>query len=148
MKITTVIDKNREEEIVIYLKEDNGLARKIEALLNGTSTEIIGYRDENMKVIRHGEAVCFTIIDSKVYCITENGRYRVKERLFELCEILGDNFVKINQSCLANTEKIKGFSASVTGSLKVLFVNGYTDYVSRRQLRTVKEKFGIIPKKR
>ena len=107
MKITTVIDKNREEEIVIYLKEDNGLARKIEALLNGTSTEIIGYRDENMKVIRHGEAVCFTIIDSKVYCITENGRYRVKERLFELCEILGDNFVKINQSCLANTEKIK-----------------------------------------
>ena len=147
MKITTVIDECREEEVVIYLKSENGLSEKIDALINGKSSEIIGYESDNMIIIRHGEVVCFTVMDSRVVCITDKGKYRIRERLFELEEKLSDKFVKINQSCLANTEKIASFSASVTGSLKVTFKNGYTDYVSRRQLRAVKEKFGIIKKK-
>ena len=65
----------------------------------------------------------------------------------ELEEKLPLDFVKINQSCLANIKKIERFSASVGGSLKVIFKNGHTDYVSRRQLRTVKEKLGIVKKK-
>ena len=56
---------------------------------------------------------------------------------------LPENFVKINQSCIANIDKINRFDASFSGTLKLIFKNSYTDYVSRRQLKTVKERIGI-----
>ena len=53
------------------------------------------------------------------------------------------NFVRINQSCIANINQIKKFSASFNGFLQVHFKNGYIDYVSRRELKNVKERVGI-----
>ena len=58
-------------------------------------------------------------------------------------QMLGEGFVKINQSCIANTKKILRFSASISGALQVTFKNGYRDYVSRRQLKTVKKRMGL-----
>ena len=65
-------------------------------------------------------------------------------RLWQLEELLGEEFLKINQSCLANVSRIKRFRASFGGSLLVSFACGYEDYVSRRQLKQVKERMGMV----
>ena len=52
-------------------------------------------------------------------------------------------FVKLNQSCLANIKQIKEFKASIGGSVMVIFQNGYKDYISRRELKNVKERIGL-----
>ena len=54
-----------------------------------------------------------------------------------------EGFVRINQSCLGNVRRIARFDASIGGSLMVTFENGHRDYVSRRQLKTVKERMGM-----
>jgi DNA-binding LytR/AlgR family response regulator len=46
-------------------------------------------------------------------------------------------------SCIANLSKIKKFNASFSGSLSVVFKNGYTDYVSRRSVKFIKERLGL-----
>ena len=38
---------------------------------------------------------------------------------------------------------IRNFSAKFNGSLQVVFKNGYCEYVSRRQIKAVKERMGI-----
>ena len=40
-------------------------------------------------------------------------------------------------------KKIKKFDTSVSGMLTVTFKNGYRDYVSRRNLKSVKERLGV-----
>ena len=55
----------------------------------------------------------------------------------------GSDFVKLNQSCIVNIKKIECFDASLGGALKVTLKNGYRDYVSRRQLKAVKERLGL-----
>ena len=60
--------------------------------------------------------------------------------MVELEESLPDNFLKINKSCIANIDKIKSFDATITGTLAVNFKNGYRDYVSRRRMKSVKER--------
>jgi len=40
-------------------------------------------------------------------------------------------------------ELIKKFDVSFGGALTVIFKNGYTDYVSRRQMKIVKERIGF-----
>ena len=44
---------------------------------------------------------------------------------------------------LANLRKIARFEASYSGTLRVVFNNGDTDYVSRRNVRHVKERLGV-----
>ena len=59
-------------------------------------------------------------------------------------EILSKSlFIKINQSTVANITKIERFETSIGGSLSVRFKNGYRDYVSRRNLKKIKERMGI-----
>ena len=143
MKLRIVIDKNRDEEILIYAHEKTALLCEIEQLVNNDSFDLTGYGETETIKLNLNEICCFITEDSKVYALTEQGKYRLKSRLYQIEENLNDNFVKINQSCIANIKKIDKFKASVGGALTVIFKNGYEDYVSRRNLKNVKERLGL-----
>ena len=143
MKCRTVIDKDREEEVVIYIHERNSLSSEIEELVMGRSLELFGFKDKNIVKLSPSDVFCFTVENNKVYALCEREKYQIKQRLYLLEEILDRDFVKINQSCIANIKQIKRFETSIGVSLSVVFKNGYRDYVSRRQLKAVKERIGI-----
>lgn len=143
MKIKTFIDREHDEEIVIYAHERGELVEEIEALVLSRSSELIGYRDSTIKPINVADVQCFTVEDNKVYAVLERERWQIKQRLYNLEEILDKSFIKINQSCIANLKKIEKFEVSFGGSFLVIFKNGHKDYVSRRQLKNVKERIGI-----
>lgn len=143
MKCRTVIDKDREEEVVIYVHEKSELSSEIEEFVMGRSLELLGYKDKNIVKIALSEVYCFTVEENKVFALTEKERLQLKQRLYLLEEMLDDSFVKINQSCIVSVRKIKRFDTSITGTLVVELKNGYKDYVSRRQLKKVKERIGL-----
>ena len=143
MKFTLIIDKNREEEVVIYAKEKNDLVLKIRELISSESDDLIGYKGNELIRVLPKDVFCFTIEGGKLFAIMENERIQLKQRLYQIEELVGQDFVKINQSSIANIKKIDRFKATLGGSLVVTFKNGYRDYVSRRQVRTVKERIGV-----
>ena len=143
MKCKTVIDKTREEEVIIYAHERNETVEAIEKLVLRSDFELIGYLGKSAVRLEWSEVYCFTVEDNKVYAVTENEKLQLKHRLYQIEELADNDFVKINQSCVANISHIKRFDASISGTLRVVFKNGYTDYVSRRQLKTVKERLGL-----
>ena len=143
MKCTLIITDEHEEEVVIYARERTKLTDDIEALVIGSVTEIIGYGENQVIRLKTDEVTCFMVEDNKVYALTYKEKYQLKQRLYQLEEMLPDNFVKINQSCIANIRQIKNFDTSISGTLVINFKNGYKDYVSRRQMKTVKERFGL-----
>lgn len=144
MKYTIIIDKNREEEVIIYAKEKSALTDEIQRLVSDNNIELIGY-DKNGEGVKltADEVYCFTVEDNRIFAITEKDKLRIKNRLYQLEEILPEYFVKINQSCVANIRKIARFDTSVSGTLLIKFKNGYKDYVSRRQMKAVKERLGL-----
>ena len=143
MRCRTIVDKSREEEVLIYIHEKSVLSEEIESLVMGYSTELIGYGEHTAVKISRAEIICVVVEDSKVFAITQNEKLRLKQRLYVLEELLGDDFLKINQSCIVNVRMLKRFDASFAGGLSVTLKNGFKDYVSRRQLKTVKERIGI-----
>ena len=144
MKFRLIIDNDREEEVVIYAKKESALTREIEALVNAGSPALVGYNEEKqIAALSPEEIICITIEDGHVFALTADGKWQLRERLYAVEEQLGAQFVKINQSCIANVKQIDHFDASLGGSLLVFFKNGYRDYVSRRQLKRVKERIGF-----
>ncbi|MBQ4348202.1 MAG: LytTR family transcriptional regulator [Clostridia bacterium] len=143
MELKIVIDKNRAEEVLVFAHERSELVKSIESLVERCEKNFVAYGDGCVRKISADEVYCFVSCGGKVYALTENEKLLLKERLYQIEEKLGNNFVKINQSCIGNINSIKSFDVSVSGTLKVIFKNGYTDYVSRRQIKNVKERFGI-----
>ena len=143
MKCTVIIDDNREEEVIIYAHRHSTLTSQITALAESYSAEIIGYMDRTAEKLSLEEIICFITESNKTYAVTENGKFRIKERLYSLEEKLSSSFIRINQSCIASVSKIHRFEPSPYGSLSVVFINGLKDYVSRRNLKNVKERLGI-----
>ena len=143
MKCKTVIDKSREEEVIIYAHERNETVEAIEKLILRSGFELIGYSGKSAVKLEWSEVYCFTVEENRVYAVTETEKLQLKHRLYQVEEFADEGFVKINQSCVANIRHIKRFDASISGTLRVVFKNGYTDYVSRRQLKTVKERLGL-----
>ena len=146
MKCKVIIDETCDERVEIYTRQSSPMIEEIRRLAEGYKTQLIGYKDKEIVPLDLAEVICITVIGNKVYaiCDEENEKYLLKDRLYVIEEGLPDNFVKINQSCLANIKKIKSFDASISGTLKVRFQNGHTDYVSRRQLKSIKERLGIL----
>ncbi len=143
MKLNIFIDKEREEEIQIYVHEKTELIKEIEQLVINNNTSLIGFKDREAVNLNLSDVYAFFIEDNKVYALLEKYKYLLKSRLYILEETLPNNFLKINQSSIANLNKIKSFDTSISGTLTVNFKNGYKDYVSRRNLKKIKERLGI-----
>ncbi len=142
MKCIITIDKEHEEEVLIFAHEKTKLIEDILNLINNENM-FMGYSEGEAYRLNLSEIYCFTVEDNKVYALTDKDKLRIKLRLYQVEEKLSDDFVKINQSCIANIKKIKKFDSSVSGMLTVTFKNGYRDYVSRRNLKSVKERLGV-----
>lgn len=143
MKLKIFIDKTREEEIIIYCKEKNRITDAIENLLAEETLTFLGQTEDGYKKLELSEIYLFTVEDNKIYAMLEKEKYRIKTRLYKLEETLPQNYVKINQSTIINIQKIDSFSSDFTGTLKVKLKNGFCDYVSRRNLKSVKERLGV-----
>lgn len=143
MKFRIIIDKEREEEVTVCAHEETNLTAEIERLCREDAIELIGYKDRDAVKVEMLEVYCFIVEDGKIFAITENDKLQLKCRLYTVEERLTDSFVKINQSCIANIRMIERFEASIGGALTVKFKNGYCDYVSRRNLKKVKERLGL-----
>lgn len=143
VKCDVIIDCDLEEKVVIYAKEQSTAIDEIKRFVEQVSNELLGYNGSEILKLNVGEIQYITVIDNKVYAVLGKEKYHLKERLYSLEERLPENFVKINQSCLANIKKMERFDTSISGTLKIRFKNGDVDYVSRRQLKTIKERIGI-----
>ena len=141
MKFRLIIDNSKEEEIVATVHERTPLIDEIEALISMQTDRIPGYYEDNIKILSVSEIECVTVLDGKTYAIdSENCKYRLKQRLYELEQILPANFIRINKSTLANESALDRFTVTVAGSVDAVFKCGYKEYVSRRCFAEIKRR--------
>ena len=135
MKYKIIIDKNVEEEIIAIVHAPSSLTQQIENLVCNFSgaDSIMGYKEDEMRKLSFGEIECITILDRKVMAIdTKGNRYRLRDSLRDLEEVLPSYFIRINKSTLANEHRILRFDTMFTGGVDAVFQCGFREYVSRR----------------
>ena len=146
MKFRLIVDKEKDEEVVVVTHSANNFTAKIENLVlsyNG-SDEIPVFWDDEITSLKYSSIECITIIDRKLYAIDKNAnKYRINQKLCDIEERLPDYFIRINKSSIANERRILSFKAGFSGSVDAVFKCGYKDYVSRRCFSMIKRRFGI-----
>ena len=141
MKFKLIIDKDRDEEVVITAHQRTLLIDEIESLISKHTDRIPGYTEDDIKMLSFFEIECITVLDGKTYAVDlKNRRYRLKQRLYELEAILPPSFIRINKSTLANESRLDRFRVTYAGSVDAVFKCGYTEYVSRRCFSQIKRR--------
>ena len=100
MKYKLIIDETKEESIVITVHNKKDLINRIEDLLKMNNHNIMGYFDDEIIPIDFNTVYAIYTKDSKVYVNINNKDYLIKERLYQIEEILDESFIKINQGCI------------------------------------------------
>lgn len=146
MKFTLVIDPHAEEEIQATVQRESPLTAQLEHIVlhyNGAD-RLPAYTEDTRRLLPFSEIECISVLQGKSYAIDHLGvKYHLKYRLYELEELLPQNFLRINKSALANRDCIAHLAAAFNGSVDVVFRCGYRDYVSRRCLADLKRRLGI-----
>ena len=147
MKFQLIIDPSREEEVVATVHARSPLTDQLELLVTGRADDgrIPAYLDEEMFLLSFAQIECITVLEGKTFAIDTAGkRYRLKQRLYELEQLVPPCFIRINKSALANEARLDRFIATRSGAVNVRFQCGYEEYVSRRCFASIKRRYEII----
>ena len=141
MKFRLIIDKDKEEEVVATVHQHSPLIEEIESLILNHTDRIPGYLEDEIKMLDVSDIECVTVLDGKTYAIDSGNRhYRLKQRLYELEQLLPASFIRINKSTLANEKALDRFTVTIAGSVDAIFKCGYREYVSRRCFTQIKRR--------
>lgn len=143
MKFTIIIDSTKEEEIVATVHNKSQLIHDIELLIENANSDLIGFNNNQMIKLNINEIQYFIVDDNRIKVFVKDQEFYIKQRLYQIETKILSNFVKINRSCIINLKYVKSFDTSFSGTIKVIMKNGYIDYVSRRQIKALKERMGV-----
>lgn len=145
MKVEVKIDNSCTEPLCIIIT--NKLTDEISSCverLSSSNTLITGRQNDNIFLIEQKDIINIYAAQSKVYVVTERGEFVVKQRLYELDQMLDSHsFVRISNSEIINLHKAVNFNLKLSGTILVSLTNGKETYVSRRYVTKIKERLGV-----
>lgn len=141
MKVTVNIDPSLKETIVTI--EGPEISEQIQDVLDfikQSQTEFLIGKSEDMQyILKPKEIHYFHTEQERVLAVTATGSYSLKEKLYELEEMLPSNqFIRLSKSVIANMNELSRFEASFHGTLCVYFKSGAKEYVSRTYVPSIK----------
>ena len=118
---------------------------RILSICNKSGTSSLAAKKDDKIVLVDTDDIYRVYAEGRVVIAkTEKCEYRLTMRLYEVEEQLTNtNFVRISKSELVNLKKVDYFETSFSGTLRVVFKNEDASFVSRRQVKSIKERLGV-----
>ena len=146
MQIEIKIDEAYKDPKIIILT--NKITDEVNELLKRLSDTqpqtIAGFKDGSLKILQPNEIIRIFTESQKVYAQTEQGKYLIRLRLYELEERLDKStFARISNSEIINLKKVENMDLSFSGTICVNLCGNITTFVSRRYVSKIKQILGI-----
>lgn len=147
MKLRMIIDE-RFSELQVHVcsaVRNEETDKCFELLKSVLEEDIVAFDEDDERVpVRVSDVIRIYAANKQVYLSVADKTYRLRERLYELEEILPANrFVRISNSELVNIKKIKKLDTSLAGTIHMYLAGNIDTYVSRRNVSKIKKALGI-----
>lgn len=146
MQIQVDVDATYEELLVII--KTAAMNDTVEELLQRLSKpeEIVlfGIHHHQVHAIEEKDIIRIYAENGHVYTETLQGRYLLKQRLYELEDILHKQiFVRISNAEIINIKMVIHFDLSLSGTIQATLINNTVTFVSRRNVSKIKRTLGM-----
>lgn len=148
MKVECRIDAGEDEpHAVIYARRMTPALAEAVALLENEDAAAPVFparRDGKIFFLHAGDLDLIRTEGRDVVCYDAVGRkYTLSYPLYELAEMLGNDFARISKSAIVRIGAIDHADASFPGTMRLVMRNGTEDYISRSFRKSFKERLGI-----
>ena len=82
-------------------------------------------------------------VDKKTFIYTKEECFETKYRLYELEEILSNNFLRCSKAMICNIRKIKSVKSDFNGRMNAELLNGEQIVISRSYVKDLKKRLGL-----
>lgn len=143
MKVCIELDPQMDEPKMIIraprLTED--VARLQQLILEQKMTPLTFYKDRSEYFVDVSKILFFETDGEKIYGHTREEAYEVRQKLYELEEILPVAFCRVSKSTIVNTKQIYSIEKSFSGTSTVNFYQTHKQvHVSRHYYQLLKER--------
>ena len=111
---------------------------------NGRAAMLTGWDGDYCIQLKQSEVFRIYSMDKKVYVETEKESLLLKLRLYEFEELAEKcgwtDFIRISNTDIVNFSKVTKLDMSLTGIVRVIFINGKAAIVSRRYMNKIKKE--------
>lgn len=145
MKIHVTIEKQYEEiEVHLYA---NAYSDEVERLMKRLKLpevkKVDGYKEQEIYMLHLEDIYSVYAEGPKIFFQTEEEEFESKRKLYELEELLAEQFTRVNKSTLVNMNKIASIQLGRFGTPTLILDNEATIAISRNYLKPLKQKLGI-----
>lgn len=139
------IDPSEEEAAKLHIKKGH---RSLSELVRVITEET--YKEIFLKVTSDGNQyqinckhICYIeSLNEKAVVHTNLKTFLCKKKLYELEELLSENFARISKGVILNLVKVEYYSPQMNGIMKAVLSNGKEVYISRKYLKGLRYKIG------
>jgi|GEM_PF-3065831 len=146
MEVSVNINKDVEvEKVVFTIKELTPEINEVIGRLNNIGSRLVATLDKDLVFLEKNEILVIYTENKKVFIKTKNNDIlESKTRLFEFEESLsGSRFARVSNSAIVNLNMVKKMSMDFAGSVKLILKGGHEEFVSRRNIKAIKESLGL-----
>lgn len=142
MKVRIELDDQvSEPEVTIKVSEITEDILQLQQYIQKQNFEISFYKEQQEYFFELNNVLFFETYDNKVFAHTKQDVYEVKYKLYELEELLPNNFVRISKSGILNTKQIYSLIKSFSSTAEVEFFNTHKKlHISRQYYKALKDK--------
>lgn len=106
--------------------------------INAVPNQIVASEDNKIYFIDLDSVICFFSKDKYNYVRTKDGTYKVKQKLYELENVLSKkDFIRISNSCMIHMNQVECFDTSMLGTVLVNLKDGTQESVSKRRVAQI-----------
>lgn len=144
-KINVRFEKEKtlgEIEIVIRAdRRDGQIDSLIEALTHHEPVRLTALGQDNCPRVIDERDIVFVSADGKnVKIIAVHGKYRAKQSLQHIEELLSRQFLRVSRFEIINLDMVRKYDFTLMGTLRIEFENGMETWASRRYIPMIKER--------
>ena len=143
MKVNFFIDEHKPEYIDFHVKKLTPAMQSMADELQKQDVLLWGYQEKVVTPLKLDEIIRIKTESTEVHVQDISGTYKVKQRIYQLAELLPDNFIQISSGEIVNFDFIDHLKLSGNGNIVLILNNGDETYVSRRYVSKIKRRLGI-----
>lgn len=152
MKVQFLKDElQSSDEIIIRYAQDSEIIERLKKYIQEINKEYIKielYKNDVQYFVEVDKILFFETEDAKIIAHTKDDIFSSKYKLYELEEMLPEQFLRVSKSTIVNAKHVYSIDRNVTSSSCIRFAGTHKNiYVSRRYYKEFKNKVEEMRKK-
>jgi len=139
-----ILENESKLQVLIKCKQVDERINRLKAHIELFDNKIQAKEENEYRMVNAMEILYFESVDERVFLYTEEAVMEVKQRLYELEEILSEkDFIRISKSQIVNINKIKALKPEINRTIMATMCNGEQLYVSRKYVKEFRALLGV-----